>query len=174
MEPNELIDLLTSLEIARAERAELFHRGPHFAIIHRFWQPETICTPGEAIADVRLIHRGREFSLALSTRPLLLFDYFARHKRLSQSASQIVAGMSVDPFCQEHGMHADIHEDLNKTLSRNAIKQQLVRMRAALQSASREAGLNIRPDRILTTEYIAGNEVRYRLQASVEWLHMEF
>jgi len=170
----EFDSILRGLDLMKAERARLLARGPRFVIIHRFWQPETICTPGEAIADVRLIHRTRMSSLAVSTRPLLLFDYLARHMRLPQSASQIVAGISVDPFCQEHGRYADIHEVLNKKLSRNAIKQQIVRLRAALQSAFRSAGLNIDPDRVLTAEKIAGTEVRYGLRASVEWRHMEF
>jgi hypothetical protein len=171
---NEFEPIVHGLKLLRAEFAELWLQGPRFIVVHRFWQPETVCTYGEAIADARLLHRGKAFSLGLSTRPLLLFDYLARHMCLPQSASQIVAGISVDPFCQQHGYHADLHENINKKLSRNAIKQQVVRLRAALRSAFRDAGLNIDPDRVLTAEEIAGNEVRYRLKASVEWQHIEF
>jgi len=171
---NEFGAILRAIKLVKAERAELSLRGPRFLVVHRFWQPETTCTPGEAIADVRLWHRGREFSLALSTRPLLLFDYLGRHMRLGQSASHIVAGISADPFCQQHGYHADLHENINKKLSRNAIKQQIVRLRAALRSVFREADLNIDPDRVLIAEEIAGNEVRYRLKATIEWRHLEF
>lgn len=171
---HEFDSILRGLDLMKAEQSRLSMRGPSFIIIHRFWQAETICTPGEAIADVRLIHRARLHSFAVSTRPLLLFDYLARHMCLPQSASQIVAGISVDPFCQQHGYHADLHENINKKLSRNAIKQQIVRLRAALRGAFRDAGLNIDPDRVLTAEEIAGNEVRYRLKASVEWQHIEF
>jgi hypothetical protein len=171
---SEFEPILRALELLRVERAELSLRGPRFLIIHRFCQPETICTPGEAIAEVQLMHRTRVFSVPLSTRLMLLFDYLARHRRMPQSASQIAAGLSVDPFCQEHGAYANAQETLSKDVSRTALKQQIMRLRAALRSAFRQAGLGIDPDRVLISEATEGNEVLYRLKIAVEWLHMEY
>lgn len=119
--------------------------------------------------------RAKEFSLALPTRSALVCDYAARNLRLrGESASQMLAGVSADPFCQQHGHYADLHEHINKWLTRNAMKQHLVRIRAAIGYGFREARLNMDPARVLIAENIAGNEVRYRLQASVEWRHIEF
>lgn len=174
MQQNEFEGILRAIELIRAERAKLLARGPRFIITHRFWQPETICTPGEAIAGIRLRYRGRQFSLMLSTRLLLLFDYLARHRHLGQSVSQIAAGLSVDPFSQEHGAHANAHETLSKDLSRTAMKQQLFRLRGALQVTFHEAGLNLDVNRVLVAEQTEGNEVLYRLKISVDWEHREF
>ena len=45
------------------------------------------------------------------------------------------------------------------------------RIRAALQLAFREAGLELDPQRVLVSERTVGNEVGYRLRATVEWVH---
>jgi hypothetical protein len=174
MRMNEFRAIVRAIELVKAERAELSRRGPRFLVVHRFWQPETICTPGEAIAEVQMMHRRKAFSVPLSTRLLLLFDYLARHKGMPQSASLIAAGLSVDPFSQEHGFYANAEETLSKDLSRTAVKQQIVRLRAALRSAFRKAGLNIDPSRVVISTETEMNEVRYRLKAAVEWRHLEF
>ncbi len=171
---NEFEPILRTIDLMKAERAELSVRGPSFLIIHRFWQPETFCTPGEVIGDIRLLHRRREISVPLSLRLLLLFDYLARHRHLAQSASQIAAALSADPFSQEHGFYANAQETLGKELSRTAVKQQVMRLRAALGSAFRKGGLSLNPNRVLVSEETEGNEVRYRLKISVDWQHVEF
>src|SRR5262249_37088827 len=139
------------LQVA-AERANPAKRDPHFTIVHRFWQPETLCTPGEAVAEIRLLHDNKETAVRLSTRLLLLFDYLARHRRLGQSSSMIAAGLSVDPFTQAHGGHANALRTLTKNFSRAAIKQQIMRLRAALRIAFRDVGLNLDPTRVLVSE----------------------
>jgi hypothetical protein len=165
--------ILRALELMKAERSKLSSRGPRFLILHRFWQRETNCMPGEVIAEVLLIHHGKKFSVPLSTRLLLVFDYLARHQRLPQSASQIAAGMRLDPFCLRHGANATASRTLSKRVSRTAVKQQIVRLRAALTSAFREAGMSLDPERVVVSEETAANEVRYFLKAVVEWEHVE-
>lgn len=165
--------ILRTLELMKAERSKLSSRGPRFLILHRFWQPWTTCMPGEVIADVQLIYHGKRFSVPLSTRLLLVFDYLARHQRMPQSASQIAAGMRLDPFCLKHGTNATASRSLSKRVSRTAVKQQIVRLRAALASAFAEAGLSLDPERVLVSEETSVNEVRYFLKAAVEWEHVE-
>jgi hypothetical protein len=165
--------VIQEVDVLAAELARFSSVGPHFVIAHRFWQPNTTCTNGEAIGNVELAHRARRFLVSLSTSLLLLFDYLARHRHTGQSASQIAAGLSADPFCQEHGAYAGAHGFLSKNLSRTAVKQQIIRLRAALASAFREARLGIDVNRVLTSEETDGNEVRYRLRASIDFEHFE-
>jgi hypothetical protein len=163
-----------SIDLMRSELAELLVCGPHFAIVHRFWQRETICTSGEAIAEVCLLHRGKIIPIPLSTSLMLLFDYLARHKHLGQGAAQIAAGLSVDPFTRRHGAHAGATASLAKKVSRTAVKQQIMRLRVGLRLAFHNAGISLDPGRVLVSEVTLTNEVRYCLRASVNWQHSEF
>jgi len=171
MSQNEFAGILRAIELIRAEHVKLAVRGPRFLITHRFCQLGTVCTPGEAIVEICLLHRAKKFPLPLSLRLMLLFDYLSRNRYTSQSASHIAAGLSVDPFSQEHGAYANAREALSKNLSRTAVKQQISRLRAALRTAFRRAGLSINPNRVLIAEETEGNEVRYRLKISVDWEH---
>ncbi len=54
---NEIEPILRAVDLMAVERTELTKTGPRFLILHRFWQPETLCTPGEIIAEIRLLHR---------------------------------------------------------------------------------------------------------------------
>jgi hypothetical protein len=169
--PNELEPIIRGVSLLAAERADLSISGPRFLILHRFWQPETLCTPGEAIAEIRLLHRTREIPAPLSLCLMLLFDYLARHRHLGQNASQIAAGFTMDPFTRQHGAYARATASLAKKMSRTAVKQQIMRLRAGLGQALRKAGLNLDPNRVLLSEPTITNEVRYRLKASVIWEH---
>jgi len=80
---SEFEPIIHGVRLLAAERAELSESGPRFVIVHHFWQPGTLCTPGEMIVEIRLVHRTREISIPLSLRLMLLFDYLARHKHLS-------------------------------------------------------------------------------------------
>jgi hypothetical protein len=171
---SEFDQIIRGVKLLVAERAQLAARGPHFLILHRFWKQETICTPGEAIAEVRFIHRRREIAVPVSLRLMLLFDYLARHKHLGQNAGQIAAGLSADPFTRQHGAYAGAKAGLSKGASRTSVKQQIMRLRAGLRFAFRKAGLSLAPNRVLISEETTVNEVRYRLKASVSWEHFEF
>jgi hypothetical protein len=171
--PSEFDPIIRGVKLLAAERAALLKAGPQFLILHRFWQPETLCTPGEAIAEIRLLRRTREIPVPLSLRLMLLFDYLARHKHLGQNASQIAAGLSTDPFSRQHGFYARAKSSLAKSTARTAVKQQIMRLRLGLQQAFRKAGLSFDPERVLISEPTTTNEVRYRLRASVIWEHRE-
>jgi hypothetical protein len=170
---SEAEPIIRGFKLLVSERAQLAARGPHFLILHRFWKPETICTPGEAIAEIRLLHRRRQFPIPLSLRLMLLFDYLARHKPLGQSAGQIAAGLNIDPFVRAHGGYANANPSLSRHMSRTALKQQIMRLRAGLRHAFHESGLNFDPGRVLISKKTTMNEVRYQLQASVIWQHSE-
>jgi hypothetical protein len=168
---NEFDPIIRGVKLLAAERAELSKSGPRFLVFHRFWQPETLCTPGEVIAEIRFLHRRREVPVRLSLRLMLLFDYLARHKNLGQNAPQIAAGLTIDPFARQHGAYASATVNLRKKVSRAAVKQQIMRLRIGLRQAFRKAGLSLDPDRVLLSEPTTTNEVRYRLKASVIWEH---
>lgn len=167
----EYESIMRAVKLLAAERASLLKAGPRSLILHRFWQPETICTPGETIAEIRFLHRTKEVSVPLSLRLTLLFDYLARHKHLGQNASQIAAGLRTDPFTRQHGAYARATSSLAKKMSRTAVKQQIMRLRIGLQQAFRKAGLTLDPVRVLLSEPTMTNEVRYRLKAAVIWEH---
>jgi hypothetical protein len=169
--PNEFDPIIRGLKLLAAERAELSKSGPRFLVLHRFWQPETLCTPGEVIGEIRLLHRTKAVPVLLSLRLMLLFDYLARHKHLGQNAPQIAAGLTIDPFVRQHGAYARATVNLRKKVSRAAVKQQIMRLRGGLQQAFRKVGLNLDPERVLISEATTTNEVRYRLKAAVIWEH---
>ena len=151
----EFEPILRIVDLMAAERAELSMSGPQFLIIHRFWQPETLCTPGEAITEIRLLHRTKEVSLPTSLRLMLLFDYLARHKHAPQCAAQIATGLTADPFTRQHGNYAGASTSLNKGVSRTAVKQQVMRLRAGLGWAFRKAGLSLNPRRVILSENLS-------------------
>ena len=128
---------------------------------------------GEAIAEIRLWHRTQKTSVPLSCRSMLIFDYLARHQHLGQSAAQIAAGLSIDPFARQHGAYAGATRNLSKKVSRSAVKQQIMRIRSGLRQAFREASLKLDPASVLLSEETTVSEVRYRLKASVIWEHSE-
>jgi hypothetical protein len=170
---SEFEPIIRVVRLLAAERAELSRSGPRFVIIHRFWQPETFCTAGEAIGEIRFLHRTKEIPVPLSLRLMLLFDYLARHKHLGQGAGQVAAGLSADPFIQQHGAYAGASTSLSRRVSRTAVKQQMMRLRAGLRNAFRRVGLGLDPTRVLISEATSTNEVRYRLKASVAWEHSQ-
>ena len=103
-----------------AELRELDEDGPHFRILHRFRAPGTDCVPGEAIAGVWLVHRGRDYHLKLSLQ--FLFDYLARHSRLPLSAAQIEAGIRADRFYRDPATAVTRVKQMTRRVSRSAVK----------------------------------------------------
>jgi len=147
-------------------------QGPHFKILHRFREPGARCLPGEEIGWVLLTWGPHEIVLHLPISLLLLFEYMAQNRRFPQSAAQIVAGLRTDPFFVRHGANVRTGARLTRKFSYSGVKEYIKRLRRALQVAFDEAGLRLDPFAVLVSEPTEGNEVRYRLKATVEWIHI--
>jgi len=159
------------VDVMLAELNEL--NSPTFRIIHRFHEPETICLPGEEVFAVCLMSRGREFHLGLSLSLRLVFDYLARQSRVAQSASQVAAGMRVNDFYRNHASNAHVGSTLTRKISRSAIKLYIMRIRKSLDLAFQNANLNLSSSNVLVSEDTVANEVRYRLRAHCDWIHVD-
>lgn len=170
---NRVILVLEEIEVLIAEATELAASKPHFLVVHRFHEPSTDCRPGEEIMAVWFNHRGRRYPLRLSTATLLLFDYFSRHRRLSQTASQIAAGIRSDPFYARHGKAGGASRRKTRRIARTAVNEYVKRIRRALAWAFEEAGVPLDPRNVLLSDPTVGNQVGYRLHASIEWIHVD-
>jgi hypothetical protein len=157
--------------LMEAERAQFAARGPQFCIHHSLWQAGTICTPGEVITGIYLVHRGKRIPLPLSVRNALLFDFLARYRHVPQSATQISLGLRTDTFSRCHGSYAKAGGAFQRSITRTAVKQQIMRLRTALQAGMNAAGLRFDAHRIILSERTTSNEIRYRLKGLVAWEH---
>jgi hypothetical protein len=171
---NEFTRVVEEVDVVVAEVKELVTAGPHFKIVHRIREDGKECSPGEEIAWALLVYRSREYLLKLSLSLLLLFDYLARNRWLPHSARQIVAGMRADPFYTKHGANVRTDGKQTRKISRSAVKEYIKRIRRALEEAFREAGLKLDPFDVLVSEPTESNDVRYRLKATVEWIHIDY
>lgn len=170
---DEIQRVIEKVDLLLAELREIRSAGPRFRILHRFGRLNCPCEPGEEIVGVFLVHRTREIAVTLSVTSRLLFDYLARHRHLPQNASQIAAGMGVDPFYCRHGTRGSPQGDLIKTISRTSVKEFIKRTRLALERAFLEAHLDLDPEAVLVSEDTFTNEVGYRLRATVELVHID-
>lgn len=163
----EKVDLLL-LELRRLRSAEV-----HFKIVHRFRAQGSECLPGEEIAAVYLVHRGREYLIPLSLALRLVFDCLAKYSRYPQSASQIEACFRADPFYSLHGKNVANTGALRRRIARSAIKVYLQRIREALACAFREANLRLDPRDVLVSQETVMNEVGFRLRGTFQWVHVD-
>jgi hypothetical protein len=143
---------------------------PTFAIVHRFWKPETICMSGEEVFAAWLEIDGQEVQLRLPLALRLLFNYLATH-RLAQSASQIEAGMR-DPFYSRHAKNSGSSTNLTRRMARSSVKTYIARLRTALQIAFDEAGVALNSTEILVSQATVGLECGYQLRAAVRFVHL--
>lgn len=154
------------------ERKTLRSGQIHFVVVHRFREPGTDCAPGEEVFAVLLAHRTRQYPLRMSGSQRLLFDYLSR-SRIAQTASQIFAGMSTDPFYRKHGSNATTRAGLTTKVSLSCMREYVRRLRMAIGKSSRDARLLLDPYQILVSEKTSSNCVGYRLRAHVEWIHVD-
>lgn len=168
---DRLAPVLQKVDLLLAELRKISQSGPQFRILHRFHRPDTYCLPGEEIAAISLIHRGREHTLRLPLALRMLFDYLAKHRRVPQNAAQIEAGLRLDAFYQKHG--ANSGKKQARRISRSAVKEYVRRIRMALHEAFQNAHLTIHPNGVLISERTVGKEVLYRITANVQWEHLE-
>jgi hypothetical protein len=170
---NDLERIIEEVDLLVAELRELNEEGPHFRIVHRFHTPGTHCAPGEEIAGIYLVHRGREYHLRLSLALRLLFDYLARHSHLPQSATQIEAGIRAERFYTEHAASMVETGKLTRSIPRSYVKVYIERLGIALKCAFHWANLELATHAALITEETVMNEVGYRLKGVVEWFHID-
>lgn len=163
----EKVELML-LEIRHLKSARL-----HFTILHRFRAPGTACAPGEEVAAVYLMVQGREYHIPFSSTLRLLFDFLARNARLPLSASQIAACFQADEFCSRHGSNIASHGRLQRRVARSAVRVYVERIRKALASALKEAGVRVDPRNVLASEETSMNEVGYRIKGTFAWLHSD-
>jgi hypothetical protein len=130
------------------------------------------CFPGEEVAWILLVLSNRQADLKLSLALRILFDYLAKQRR-PLSAAQIVAGLRADPFYFQHGANVQGTAKLRRRFSYGAVKENVKRLRKALQAAFDEAGLKFDAFEVLVSESTETNEVRYRLKASIGWIHLD-
>lgn len=164
--------LIHRIRLCLVGTKRLVARGPHFKIVHQYRETGAGCLPGEVVAWVLLVFGSQEILLRIPCSLLLFFDYLARYHHFPQSAAQIVAGLRTRPFYVRHGANAKTGVNLTRRFSHRAIKVYVDRLRRALQVAFDEAGLKLEPFEILVSEPTEGNEVRYRLKATFEWIHV--
>lgn len=169
---DQFASVMRKVRLLQAARKRLAARGPHFKIVHRFRATGsgTDCFPGEEVAWIIFVWRDRQVEVRLSLALRILFDYLAQKSR-PQSAAQIVAGLRGDPFYLQHGANVQGSAKLRRRFSYGAIKEYVKRLRRALQVAFDEAGLKLDPFAVLVSEPTESNEVRYRLKATIEWIH---
>jgi len=165
--------VLESVDLLLLELKTLRAIGPHFKILHYYRQVGSDCLPGEEVAAVHFIFRGREFFVRLGGALLLLFDYLARHSRLPQTASQIALRIQGDAFCQKHGANAGDGVRLVRKINRSSVKVYIERLRVALGQAFHDARVPLDPYAVLVSEEMSSNQVGYQLKATFEWIHVE-
>ena len=171
---NNLTPVLNIVDLLIAEMNHLRSAGPHFRILHRFRMPGSDCLPGEEVAAVFLVSRGREYQLRLSLAQRLIFNFLARHSRLAQSARQIELGIRADEFYKHHAKNAAGRGAVTRRIPRSSIKVHVTRLRQALDVAFHEAGMSIDPSAVLVGQDTTGNEVCFRLKATCSWSHIDF
>ena len=165
--PNNFVLLIREIEFLIADSTQLKETGPCFTILHRYWVPGTVCSPGEEVA---LIELGFGLSLPLPLTARLLVDYLG-HYRLPQSAAQIEAGMRSNPFYANHAYNVKTSSRQTRRFARSEIRVYIERIRKALEPVLEKAGINLDPAEVLVAESTVGNEVSYKLKASVEVIH---
>lgn len=167
---NNFTLITRELEFMLAEQRTLLARGPQIRIWHRGRQPGAKCWPGEEVAAAALVV-GAEFPILLSTTGLLILDYLASH-RLPQSATEIADGLNTEPFYAEHGSNV-CHRPARSRVDHRVIRTYINRLRRSLAAAFAKAHLDLDPYSVLASETTDSNVVKYRLRATVEFVHGE-
>ena len=97
-------------------------------------------------------------------------DYLAR-RRYSEDAWRIAAQMQLDPFVIHHGSNAPGHHVRSARTSRNAVRQQVKRIRTVLSALIAKESLDLNASDILQSEDTSTRVVLYKINISVIWEH---
>jgi hypothetical protein len=167
----DLAPIIRGVERLLFDLASFDQSGPQIVILHRYrlGVAGIGCQPGEEVAQLLLVHDSRRVNIQLPLGPRLLFDYLARTKHLPQSATQISSSIRLSRFYSQHGKNSGIVS--NRKIGQRSVKEYVKRIRRALAMTFEEAGLHLDPKAILVS-YPVSNEVRYKLKAHIEWVHV--
>jgi hypothetical protein len=166
-----LYSIVDTVDVLLLELNQLERSGVHFIIHHRYQVTvdSMQCGIGEEIAAVHLVLRNRKILLALPLSLLFFFECLARLRHIPQSATQIAASIRSSPFFRKHGLNSGILS--TRKISRSAIKVYVQRLRKALAIAFEAAGTPLSAEQVLVSQETVGNQVLYRLCATVSWIH---
>lgn len=114
------------------------------------------------------------YRLRLSARHLLLLDYIARqHSSIPQCARQIADGPCDDQqrFYSYHSANSPSRTMLHPRSTRTAIRKQIQRIREELARRFDQEDLPLIPKHIVRSEQTSSTEVRYWVDACIEFEH---
>lgn len=166
--------ILKAVNLLIAEISHLRAAGPHFRVVYRFRTPGTIGRmPAQEIFAIFLVHRGREYQLRLTLGQRVVFDYLGKYCKLGQSARQIELGIRADEFYRLHAMNATKCAVVTRKIPRSSITEHIRRIHKALGIVFREAELGIDPRRVVVVQDTVGNEVLYKLKATITYSYLD-
>jgi hypothetical protein len=139
-------------------------------IIHDYQEVPGVCMPGEEIVAVILVFRKRRYHLPLGPTHMILLDYLARC-RYGEDAWRISAQLQLDPFATEHGANSPDNHVRPARSSRNAIRQQIRRMRRALAIVIADESLDLDANSIIRSVETSTGTVLYSTGCAVSWDH---
>lgn len=145
-------------------------KGAKFVIVHDYQEAPGACMPGEEVVAIILIYRGKRYRIPLSPTHLILMDYLARC-RYPEDAWRISAQMQLDPFTTDHAINAPGNRVRSARTSRNAVRQQVMRIRTVLRALIANERLDLDAEDIIRSEETSTRAVRYTLDVDVSWEH---
>lgn len=166
--------IIEEIDYLLAARKQRVVERPRLVVIHGHHQSETDCLYGETVEQAYLAYGAQEIPLRLSPTGLLIIDCLSRHRLTPLSAPQIERILSSDPFYVYLGANALSDDGAAARPKRASIRVYIRRIRVQFGKALGEAGLNLKPEKILVSETTDSNVVVYRLKASVEFRHRKF
>ncbi len=156
-----------------AKRKQTRSAQARLVIVHGHHQPGTACHSGETIDQVFLGVGGCLIALALSPTGLVVVDILARKRSMLLSAAQIEQIAASHPFYTHLGTNTASKQRRAIRLARRSIKVFISRFRRLLAKASAQAGLDMRPEKILVSEPTdLLNITAYRLALPCEFAHV--
>ena len=145
---------------------------PSLHIIHDHAEFPGQCWPGEECLAILLIFLRRRYRIPWGPTHLILGDFLCRHRWIALNAWQIAAKMRDDPFVQQHGMNAPGYHGRPARTGRTAVRQQIKRMREALDELIQSKNLPLDARAIIRSEVTSTGVVGYRIAVdNVTWEH---
>jgi CheY-like chemotaxis protein len=140
-------------QAAMMRLGQLRGSGPTFLFVHKGseqyeWDNKGKwgCSVGESVNEVFLLHSGRREKVKMDPTPRRLFDLLAKHtSRRPLSVEEVANSMALDEFyCY--------WQKNDETVSSESVKNNVRRIRVALDKAFKLIGLPFSSTKVLSTE----------------------